>query len=107
MKLFTKARDGVLYDAHAEFDGKTVVVKKGSKINRINAPGFKPKKTIAELRNNEALFDDSCLLKDDLAFSSLSMAATFVTGRIANGNIVWKTENGKYVRYSLGGGGDE
>jgi len=103
MKLFTKARDGKLYMAFAEYDKGMVTVKKGSMINRINAPGFKPKKSIEELRANEALFENGNILREDISFSSLSTAATFVTGRVANGNIVWKTENGKYVKYSIEG----
>ena len=101
MKLFTVARDNMLYNATAEYNDGIVVVKKGSKINRNNAPGFHPKKLIADLRSDETLFYEGCYLSKDLTFKSLSAAATFVTGRIANGNIVWKTENNKYVKYSL------
>lgn len=38
---------------------------------------------------------------EDVSFQSLSTAACFVTGRSANGMITWKTEDGKYVRYTL------
>ena len=107
MRVHTISRDKMLYNAEAEYDNGSVVVMKGSKINRINAPGFKPKKTISSLREKDDLFENYCYLKEDVAFTSLSDAATFVTGRIANGRIVWKTENGKYVRYALSAGGDE
>lgn len=104
MKIFTKSRDGVLYSANAEYNDGHVIVLKGSKINRINAPGFKPKKLVADLRANDSLFDAEGVLLEDIQFSSLSTAATFVTGRIANGMIVWKTQDTKYIRYSLEGG---
>ena len=107
MKLYTRARDGILYEAYAEYDNGVVTVKEGSKINRTNAPGFKPREKIAALRENDAIFKNEFYLRKDISFTSLSTAATFVTGRSANGNIVWKTENGKYVKYSLGGGGEK
>ena len=39
----------------------------------------------------------------DIPFNSLSTSATFVAGRISNGMITWKTEDGRYVRYTLKG----
>lgn len=54
-----------------------------------------------QLRSNDALFEDGDLLREDVTFNSLSTAATFVTGRTANGMIVWKTEDGKYVKHTL------
>ncbi len=107
MKLYTISRDKAHYDATADFKDGKVVVNKGSKINRNNAPGFKPKKFVATLRDNDELFEENCYLKEDVTFNSLSSAATFVTGRIANGMIVWKTEDGKYVKYSLARGGEK
>lgn len=101
MKLYTKSRDGVLYNATAIFEDGIVTVCKGSKINRKNAEGFKPKKAVAALREDSSKFDEGDILNTDVSFSSLSTAATFVTGRTANGMIVWKTEDGKYVRYTL------
>lgn len=101
MKLFTKSRDGQLYSATAEYTDGKIVVHKGSKINRRNASGFRPRKGVAKLREDESLFENECYLKKDVTFDSLSTAASFVTGRTANGNIVWKTDDGKYVKYSL------
>ena len=103
MKIFTKSRDGILYSATAEYSDGRVTVLKGSQINRINAPGFKPKKLVADLRADNSLFDAEGILISDIQFNSLSTAATFVTGRIANGMIVWKTQDSKYIRYSLEG----
>lgn len=101
MNLHTKSRDGVLYDAKAVYDNDIVTVKKGSKINRISASGFKPNKKMSLLRDDDTLFENDCYLNQDVSFNSLSTAATFVTGRIANGMIVWKTDDGKYVKYAL------
>ena len=101
MKLYTKSRDGFLYNATATFENGIVTVCKGSKINRKNAVGFKPKKAVAAIREDASKFDEGDILNVDVSFSSLSTAATFVTGRTANGMIVWKTEDGKYVRYTL------
>lgn len=101
MKLYTKSRDGMLYEAKADYEDGVVKVNKGSRINRKNAKGFKPKKNIAAIREDETLFDNGCVLNKDITFNSLSAAATFVTGRTANGMIVWKTEDGRYVRFAL------
>ena len=97
MNLYTKSRDGVLYEANADYTAGVVIVKKGSKINRQLSNAVKSRKAIAELIADDSLFENQNYLKNDIRFTSLSTAATFVTGRIANGNIVWKTEDGKYV----------
>lgn len=107
MKLHTIARDKTLYEATAEYKDGTVIVKKGSKINRKESNGVKIKRTVEELRKDDGLFDNGCYLKNDIQFKSLSTAATFVTGRVANGNIVWKTDDGKYVKYALKSGGED
>lgn len=99
MKLYTKSRDN-LYEATAEYDGKIVIVKKGSIINLRNSKGFNPSSEIKSLREDTKLFDEMVLIKD-VSFTTLSAAASFVTGRVANGMIVWKTADGKYVRFSL------
>lgn len=105
MKLHTKSRDGKLYEAEAVYEAGSVTVLRGSRINRSSNATAEIKRSAEELRMNDELFDDSGLLKEDITFKSLSTAATFVTGRVANGMIVWKTEDGKYVKFSLGKGG--
>ena len=104
MKLHTISRDKLLYKATALFEDGIVTVQKGSKINLNKAPKFNPPQAVSILRNDSKLFSDSILLKD-IKFSSLSEAATFVTGRVANGMIVWKTEDGKYIKHSITNGG--
>lgn len=105
MKLHTKSRDGKLYEAYAIYENESVTVLKGSKINRNSNATVEIKRTAETLRMNDDLFDDNDVLKDNIIFKSLSTAATFVTGRVANGMIVWKTDDGKYVKFFLGKGG--
>ena len=100
MKLYTKSRDG-LYEANAIMNGSNVTVLKGSRINTKNSEGFKPSDKISNLRCDNTIVDMNGQLLRDVDFDTLSTAATFVTGRIANGMIVWKTEDGKYVRYTI------
>ena len=101
MKLFTKSRDD-LYQARALFDGKTIIVLAGSQINMKNNPGYKPSKTIRTIRNDRAVVSNEGAVVQDISFETLSAAATFVTGRVANGMIVWKTEDGKCIKHYLG-----
>ncbi len=100
MKLFTKSRDD-LYQAQALFDGKTVTVLAGSRINMKNNPGFKPSESIKRIRDNRTTVTNEGIVLKDVVFNTLSASATFVTGRVANGMMVWKTDDGKYVRHSL------
>lgn len=106
MKLHTKSRDGKLYNAEAVYNSGKVTVLKGSCINRCSNSTAHVKRSTEELRLKDDLFDDGCVLNKDLNFNSLSTAATFVTGRVANGMIVWKTEDGRYVKYALSKGGE-
>lgn len=105
MKLHTTSRDGKLYEAYAIYENEIVTVLKGSKINRKSNAIAEIKRTAETIRMNNDLFDDNDILKEDITFKSLSTAATFVTGRVANGRIVWKTDDGKYVKFYLGKGG--
>ena len=105
MKLHTKSRDGKLYEAYAIYENELVTVLKGSKINRKSNATAETKRSAEMLRMNNDLFDDNDILQENVTFKSLSTAATFVTGRVANGMIVWKTDDGKYVKFSLGKGG--
>jgi len=100
MRLFTKSRDG-LYQAQALFDGKAIIVLAGSQINMKNNPGYKPSETIRTIRDDRTIVTIDGIVQKDVSFSTLSAAATFVTGRVANGMMVWKTDDGKYVRHSL------
>ena len=100
MELYTKSRDG-LYEATATYDGKNITVNAGSRINLRDSKGYTPSQQISDIRGNREMVDANGILLQDITFSALSTAATFVTGRIANGMIVWKTENGRYIRYTF------
>lgn len=100
MNLFTKSRDS-LYQAQALFDGLTTIVLAGSQINMSNNPGYKPSQIIRSIRDDRSIVTKEGIVLKDVSFNTLSAAATFVTGRVANGMMVWKTDDGKYVRYSL------
>lgn len=101
LKLHTISRDKQLYNADAVYADGKVTVKKNSRINITLSEGYKPTTTIKTLRENDKIVDGKGILLEDVTFDSLSTAASFVTGRTANGMIVWKTDDGKYVRYSL------
>lgn len=98
--LQTKSRDG-LYEATAIYNNGHVTVLKGSKINMLSNNGLKPDSDATNKRNNLSIVSSEGVMLDDITFPSLSTAACFVTGRSANGMITWKTEDGKYVRYTL------
>ena len=100
MNLFIKSRDN-LYQAQALFDGLTTIVLAGSQINMSNNPGYKPSQIIRSIRDDRSIVTNEGIVLKDVSFNTLSAAATFVTGRVANGMMVWKTDDGKYVRYSL------
>lgn len=78
-----------------------IVVKENSKINMAQNAGFNPSSEVAMKRNDRQLVSTEGILLNDVSFSTLSAAASFVTGRIANGYMVWKTEDNKYVRFTL------
>lgn len=99
MIIHTKTKH---YDAVAEWEDNKVIVKKGSHINRKLEKANLFKKQVRELLKNEDLYEtDGKTLAIDVQFTSLSTAASFVTGRIANGLIVWKTEDGETIKRVL------
>ena len=101
LDLHTKSRDGLLYEAKAIYDDGKITVLKGSHINNKPAAGYTPSSIVASLLSDKTLVDENGIILDNIEFASLSTAASFVTGRTANGMIVWKTADGKYVRYTL------
>ena len=103
LHLHTVSRNKELYYATAEYSDGTITVLANSKINLNHGENFKKAGRFSELLNNKALVDEYGVLKEDISFQSLSTAASFVTGRIANGMIVWKTEDNQYVRNILKG----
>lgn len=100
LHLQTKSRDG-LFEANAIYNNGQVTVLKGSRINIHSNNGLKPDSEATHKRSNPAIVSPEGVMLEDVSFQSLSTAACFVTGRSANGMITWKTEDGKYVRYTL------
>lgn len=101
LELYTNSRDGLLYTAKAIYEDGKLTVLAGSQINTNPGVAFKPSSSIASIRSDRTKVDEKGVLLENIIFTSLSTAATFVTGRTANGMIVWKTMDGKYARYSL------
>lgn len=102
LKLHTVSRDK-LFEAQAIYENDEVIVLKGSRINQSPSSKFKPSEVVATCIADKTLVGDDGILKRDVTFKSLSTAATFVAGRTSNGMITWKTEDGRYVRYTLKG----
>jgi hypothetical protein len=100
LDLHTKSRDN-LYEASASYNNGVITVLCGSHINMVDNPGFHPSAEVAQIRQDRTSVTTDGILIRDIDFTSLSTAASFVTGRVANGMMVWKTDDGKYVRYSL------
>ncbi len=100
LNLHTVSRDG-LYEAQAIYEDGIVTVKKGSRINLRSGSGFKPSSTVKEKLDDTSLYSEDGILVDDVVFTTLSTAASFVAGRTSNGMLTWKTQDGKYVRETL------
>ncbi len=100
LNLHTTSRDN-LFEATAIYNDGMVTVKKGSRVKIHNGPNFKPSQLVESLLGDKTVVDPKGYLLKDVSFDSLSTAATFVAGRISNGMITWKTEDGKYVKYTL------
>ena len=100
LKLHTVSRDN-LFDANAVYEDGKVKVTKGSRINMGFSAAFKPSELVMSMINNPDVVGKDGVLLKDVTFNSLSTAATFVAGRVSNGMITWKTQDGKYVRDTL------
>lgn len=103
LELHTVSRDKVLYEAKALYSAGKVTVLAGSKINLNYGDHFKKRNSFSDIYNNSEMVTIDGFLKVDVEFDSLSSAASFVTGRTANGMIAWKTSDNRYVRYTLNG----
>ena len=101
LELYTISKDKKMYRATASYENGQVTVHKGSTINRTHNARYGSRSIIGKLRDDDTLFDDTNVLNKDVTFNSLSASASFVTGRTANGKIVWKTKDGKRVKHSF------
>ena len=100
LKLHTISGNN-MFDAKAIFEDGKVKVLKGSRINLGYSKAFKPSEIVKSAINDKTVVGKDGILLKDITFNSLSTAATFVTGSISNGMIVWKTPDGKRVRETL------
>lgn len=90
MKFYLKNRKGT-FDAIADYDesSKTFTVLKGSCVseNVSNAPTFRGSKSVLKYREKYVI---DRRVVENVVFKSPSVAANFVTGRSADGCILWK-----------------
>ena len=98
--LHTTSRDNSFIAEAIYIDGR-VTVKKGSKIKLNYSAPFKSTGVVLKTINNPTIVNEKGILLQDVTFNSVSTAANFVTGRISNGMIAWKTPDGRYVRETL------
>lgn len=91
MKVTLKSQYKTHY-AHGEYDGKGIMVLKGSVINTIDTYPKMPT-AIKSWRHNSELVSESGEVQRDIYFSTPSAAAVFVTGRSSNGYIAWRVED--------------
>lgn len=89
VEVYTKGRLNN-YEAYGIFDGKGLVVKKGSKVSEKVAKNVNP----IVIKMREKVLQGDFTTKEDVYFRSPSTAAAFVTGNVSNGFRVWKVEQG-------------
>ena len=88
MKVVLKSKRQTHY-ATGEYDGKGILIHKGSKINLVDSYPDMPI-NIRNSRQDRAVVSEDGTLLSDLYFSAPSGAAVFVTGRSTNGFIAWR-----------------
>ena len=50
------------------------------------------------MKNNKDNIDENSIIKNEILFKSPSSSAAFVLGASANGNIEWRTDEGKILK---------
>lgn len=90
-----------LYNAVAQYNDGKVVVLKGSRINIAFSSNYQPPNYAKRVLDDKSVVGDDGVLLKNVTFKTLSSAATFVTGSIANGMLTWKTKDGKPVRLTI------
>ena len=89
VEVYTKGRLNN-YEAYGIFDGKGLVVKKGSRVSEKVAKNVNP----VVIKMREKVLQGDFTTKENVKFRSPSTAAAFVTGNVSNGYRVWKVEQG-------------
>ncbi len=92
--LFIK-RSGA--NAQARLTNEGLVILSGSTIRKNTVPSCPEHAKSARNNNNDFIDENGTLLKDIL-FKTPSGASSFVLGAPTNGNIEWRTEDGKTLR---------
>lgn len=94
-------RTGVA-SATAEYEGETITVLAGGKINPNFAKHIRGGKNAKAYRDNPEYVDENGNIIKKCRFTSPSTAAQFVTGQSMNGYKVWKVEKkvslGQYLK---------
>ena len=78
--------------AKGEYNGKTITVLSGSKINIVDSFSSIPK-DVNEMRKSKDFVNKDGIVLKDIEFSSPTSAAIFVTGRSVNGYIAWRPDD--------------
>lgn len=75
----------------------SLIVKAGATVSMTlsHGKGFGSAKKVEKMRNT---YCEGLKTKNDIVFSSPSVAANFLTGICMNGRIAWKNENGKRLK---------
>jgi len=94
-RLYYIARSGAA--AKCRLTNEGIVVLEGSKIRSAVVPSC-PEYAIAVREENKENIDQSNILMKDILFKTPSGASSFVLGAPTNGNIEWKTIDGKTLK---------
>lgn len=94
MNVFLKGNG---YDAIGRFDGRNILVLKGSQISKTLSENFACNKKVLSFRQDGAYVDQNGKVKKDIAFSSPSTAAQFVKGYSSNGWKSWRDKKGDFI----------
>jgi len=91
-QIFMIKRSGA--NATARLTSEGLVVLSGSTIRKDTVPSC-PDYAKSAREDNKDYIDENCVMQKDILFKTPSGAAAFVLGASANGNVEWKTEDGK------------
>ena len=94
-KIFYIRRSGA--DAKGKLTSEGFVVLASSKIRADIVPSC-PDYVKTERKNNKDNIDENSIIKNEILFKSPSSSAAFVLGASANGNIEWRTDEGKILK---------
>jgi hypothetical protein len=93
--IFHIKRSGA--NAQARLTSEGLVVLSGSTIRKDIVPSC-PDYAKAVREDNKEYIGDGCVLQKDILFKTPSGASAFVLGAPTNGNVEWKTEDGKTLK---------